>query len=87
MSFFADEEDAKSAEPHRILDRLKNVYHEQKVFVVFGPEGGMSRKEAETLMAAGFSSDCVRIREFCGLKQHHCIYCLQCLMNLNERGE
>ena len=26
----------------------------QKVLVVFGPEGGISRNEAEELMAAGF---------------------------------
>ncbi|MCZ2259368.1 16S rRNA (uracil(1498)-N(3))-methyltransferase [Sporosarcina sp. G11-34] len=51
---FADEEDAKSGEPHRIADRLKNVYLEQKVLVVFGPEGGLSRTEAEALRAAGF---------------------------------
>jgi 16S rRNA (uracil1498-N3)-methyltransferase len=51
---FADEEDAKSEEPHKIADRLKNVYHEQTVLTVFGPEGGLSRTEAETLRAAGF---------------------------------
>ena len=51
---FADEEDAKSDEPHRIADRLKNVYLEQKVLVVFGPEGGLSRTEADALRAAGF---------------------------------
>ena len=31
----------------RIADRLKNVYHKQTVLVVFGPEGGLSRKEAD----------------------------------------
>ena len=51
---FADEEDAKSDEPHRIADRVKNMYHEQKVLVVFGPEGGLSRTEAEAFLAAGF---------------------------------
>ena len=51
---FADEEDAKSEEPHKIADRLKNVYHAQTVLVVFGPEGGLSRTEAETLRTAGF---------------------------------
>lgn len=51
---FADEEDAKSGEPHKIADRLKNVYHEQTVLVVFGPEGGLSRTEAETLRSEGF---------------------------------
>lgn len=51
---FADEEDAKSEEPHKIADRLKNVYHGQTVLAVFGPEGGLSRAEAETLRTAGF---------------------------------
>lgn len=51
---FADEEDAKSDEPHRIADRVKNMSHEQKVLVVFGPEGGLSRREAELLSLAGF---------------------------------
>ena len=51
---FADEEDAKSGEPHRIAERVKGMYHKQKVLVVFGPEGGLTRKEAETFMSAGF---------------------------------
>ncbi|CAM3116190.1 16S rRNA (uracil(1498)-N(3))-methyltransferase [Filibacter tadaridae] len=50
----ADEEDAKSGEPHRIADRLKQVHPNQKVLAVFGPEGGLSRKEADTLRSAGF---------------------------------
>ncbi|MBE1553705.1 16S rRNA (uracil(1498)-N(3))-methyltransferase [Sporosarcina limicola] len=50
----ADEEDAKSGEPHRIADRLKTVYPKQKVLVVFGPEGGLSRNEAEILCTGGF---------------------------------
>lgn len=51
---FADEEDAKSSEPHRIADRVKNIAHNQKVLIVFGPEGGLSRGEADTLIASGF---------------------------------
>lgn len=51
---FADEEDAKSEVPHRIADRIKNMYHGQKVLTVFGPEGGLSRNEAELLLTAGF---------------------------------
>jgi 16S rRNA (uracil1498-N3)-methyltransferase len=51
---FADEEDAKSGNPHRIAERLKNVYHKQTVLAVFGPEGGLSRSEAEVLRSAGF---------------------------------
>ena len=37
---FADEEDAKSGDPHQDCRPSKNVYHEQTVLVVFGPEGG-----------------------------------------------
>lgn len=51
---FADEEDAKSGEPHRIAQRVKSMYHGQKVLVVFGPEGGLSRNEASKLSVAGF---------------------------------
>lgn len=51
---FADEEDAKSGNPHKIAERLKNVYHKQTVLAVFGPEGGLSRGEAEALRTAGF---------------------------------
>lgn len=51
---FADEEDAKSGEPHRISDRVKSMSANQKVLVVFGPEGGLSRNEAEILSSAGF---------------------------------
>ncbi|HEX5563615.1 MAG TPA: 16S rRNA (uracil(1498)-N(3))-methyltransferase [Sporosarcina sp.] len=56
VRFFADEEDAKGNDPNRIADRLKNVYHKQSVLVVFGPEGGLSRKEADEMRAAGFLS-------------------------------
>ncbi|WP_432358529.1 16S rRNA (uracil(1498)-N(3))-methyltransferase [Sporosarcina sp. UB5] len=56
IRLFADEEDAKGADPNRIADRLKNVYHKQSVLVVFGPEGGLSRKEAEEMRAADFLS-------------------------------
>lgn len=56
IRFFADEEDAKGTDPNRIADRLKNVYHKQTVLVVFGPEGGLSRQEAEDMRAAGFLS-------------------------------
>lgn len=51
---FADEEDAKSTAPHRIADRVKNMYDKQKVLTVFGPEGGLSRTEADMLLAGGF---------------------------------
>lgn len=54
VKLFADEEDAKSDIPHKIADRLKNVYHRQSILVVFGPEGGLAREEAEMLQEAGF---------------------------------
>lgn len=50
----ADEEDAKSGNPHKIAERLKNVYHKQTVLAVFGPEGGLSRNEVSALRSAGF---------------------------------
>lgn len=56
VCFYADEEDAKSEMPNKIADRLKNVYDIQSVLVVFGPEGGLSRNEAESLSTAGFLS-------------------------------
>jgi len=56
VCFFADEEDAKGTDPNRIADRLKNVYHKQTVLVVFGPEGGLSRKEADEMRTADFLS-------------------------------
>lgn len=52
---FADEEDAKSDEPHRFAQKVKNMYHGQKVLAVFGPEGGLSRNEATAFLSAGFS--------------------------------
>ncbi|PIC65433.1 16S rRNA (uracil(1498)-N(3))-methyltransferase [Sporosarcina sp. P13] len=54
VKLFADEEDAKSDVPHKIADRLKNVYHGQSIVVVFGPEGGLAREEAVLLQEAGF---------------------------------
>ena len=54
VKLFADEEDAKSNMPHKIADRLKNVYHGQSIVVVFGPEGGLAREEAALLQEADF---------------------------------
>lgn len=56
VCFIADEEDAKSDKPHRIAQALKNLHHGQKVLAVFGPEGGLSREEAQIFLEAGFSS-------------------------------
>ncbi|ARF18735.1 16S rRNA (uracil(1498)-N(3))-methyltransferase [Sporosarcina ureae] len=54
VKLFADEEDAKSEVPHKIADRLKNMYHEQSIVIVFGPEGGLAREEVTQLQEAGF---------------------------------
>lgn len=54
VCLFADEEDAKSEEPHRVAEAVKKMYHGQKVLVVFGPEGGLSRAEAEAFQQEGF---------------------------------
>lgn len=53
--FIADEEDAKGEKRTRFADRLKKVYDNKSksILCIFGPEGGISRKEAEALVAAG----------------------------------
>ncbi|MEZ7170896.1 16S rRNA (uracil(1498)-N(3))-methyltransferase [Sporosarcina sp. OR05] len=56
VCLYADEEDAKSDRPNKIAERLKNVYDKQSVLVVFGPEGGLSRKETASMSTAGFLS-------------------------------
>ena len=56
----ADEEDAKSGNPHKIAERLKNVYHKQTVLAVFGPEGGLSRNEVIGITLGRFSSNGIR---------------------------
>jgi len=37
-----------------ILDLLKNLNKQQKLFLMFGPEGGFSEKEIELIKVAGF---------------------------------
>lgn len=53
--FIADEEDAKAEKRTRFADQLKKVYDNESksILCIFGPEGGISRKEAEALVAAG----------------------------------
>lgn len=51
---FADEEEAKEGTSNKIAVRLKKVYHGQSILVLFGPEGGLSRSEAQELRDAGF---------------------------------
>lgn len=53
--FIADEEDAKRDERTRFADKLKmlNDHQKKSILCIFGPEGGISRKESEALVAAG----------------------------------
>ncbi|MFJ7949963.1 16S rRNA (uracil(1498)-N(3))-methyltransferase [Lysinibacillus sp. NPDC096418] len=53
--FIADEEDAKAEKRTRFAEKLKNVYDKKSksILIIFGPEGGISRKEADTLIQAG----------------------------------
>ena len=53
--FIADEEDAKLATRTRFADKLKAFAAGtgQSILCIFGPEGGISRKEAEALLAVG----------------------------------
>jgi 16S rRNA (uracil1498-N3)-methyltransferase len=54
--FVADEEDAKLEKRTRFVEVLSKMDNQQSILVVFGPEGGLSRKEIVTLMRNGFHS-------------------------------
>ncbi|AOV07908.1 16S rRNA (uracil(1498)-N(3))-methyltransferase [Sporosarcina ureilytica] len=54
VCLFADEEEAKTGERPRLADRIKNLSPNEKVLIVFGPEGGLSRNEAEAFLEANF---------------------------------
>ncbi|MGM9921779.1 MAG: 16S rRNA (uracil(1498)-N(3))-methyltransferase [Bhargavaea sp.] len=54
LLLIADEEAAKDRSGGSIAALLENVYHGQKVLAVFGPEGGISRAEAERFREEGF---------------------------------
>ncbi|KGR74523.1 16S rRNA (uracil(1498)-N(3))-methyltransferase [Ureibacillus sinduriensis] len=53
--FIADEEDAKQETRTRFADKLKKVYDNESksILLIFGPEGGISRNEANSLLQAG----------------------------------
>ncbi|HWL22997.1 MAG TPA: 16S rRNA (uracil(1498)-N(3))-methyltransferase [Ureibacillus sp.] len=53
--FIADEEDAKKEIRTRFAEKLKKVYDNKSksILLIFGPEGGISRTEAESLSTAG----------------------------------
>lgn len=48
-----DEEEAKKSERVRFADHVKTVYDKKSILIVFGPEGGLERKEVEELVASG----------------------------------
>ena len=54
--FVADEEDAKLEKRTRLVELLSKIEDKQSILVVFGPEGGLSRKEIDALMSNGFHS-------------------------------
>ncbi|MCM3387982.1 16S rRNA (uracil(1498)-N(3))-methyltransferase [Ureibacillus chungkukjangi] len=53
--YIADEEDAKQENRTRFADKLKKVYDNESksILLIFGPEGGISRNEAQSLLEAG----------------------------------
>ena len=53
--FIADEEDAKQEIRTRFADKLNKVRDNglKSILCIFGPEGGISRQESESLLAAG----------------------------------
>lgn len=53
--FIADEEDAKKETRTRFAEKLKKVYDNElkSILLIFGPEGGISRNEADSLLQAG----------------------------------
>ena len=54
--FVADEEDAKLEKRTRFVEVISKIDNQQSILVVFGPEGGLSRKEIDALMSNGFHS-------------------------------
>lgn len=53
LVFLADEEDAKSGSRTRFAEQLKSNKTINSILIIFGPEGGITRNEAEVLIEAG----------------------------------
>lgn len=51
---FAYEEEAKQGEKKAFYQALTEVQPGEKLLIIFGPEGGLSAKEAEQLKSSGF---------------------------------
>lgn len=53
--FIADEEDAKVEQRTKFSDKLKQAAEQQvqRILCIFGPEGGISRKESDMMLAVG----------------------------------
>lgn len=54
--YVADEEEAKQTDRKRLVDSLKEALDFDSILVVFGPEGGLTRKEISELQDKGFHS-------------------------------
>lgn len=53
LVLICDEEEAKKDTRYRFADHLKQVYDKKSILVIFGPEGGLDRREVEQVVAAG----------------------------------
>jgi 16S rRNA (uracil1498-N3)-methyltransferase len=56
LLYVADEEEAKQTDRQSFADQLKESHDFESMLVVFGPEGGLSRKEISELHNMGFQS-------------------------------
>ncbi|WP_173916097.1 16S rRNA (uracil(1498)-N(3))-methyltransferase [Halobacillus sp. Marseille-Q1614] len=52
---FAFEEEARKGTHHTLKGQLEGISEGSSVIIAFGPEGGFSEKEAETLKSEGFN--------------------------------
>lgn len=56
ICLYADEEEAKTNNRPRLQDSIRLLKEGQRVLVVFGPEGGLSREEVEAFQQTGFQA-------------------------------